>query len=413
MPAGIPKRECVRKFDKSLAEIQRMTDREKEEFLRASRNYEGGSGWQPLEAALFRLALTKYGCGNWDTCSYFLPHHNTAQFNTFAQKLFGQQSLAPFSGLKLDPYEGYKENLQKHQLRKNGVVVHEGAPLTSVAKKALKESWAEREHDIDFENIVLPVVEDRSRNYTKLFSQMLEMESRILEELEERNLASETLWNYEDDLIFEDFTDNTPLEEHFPKITEWDLDLELQAMKGQDNLWPLIRFVEDDDWYAADQFLTINWVSGRCAMDLKDVGQCADNSVYIPPSASVTNQQRKKRKIIAQDNEESKEADNDNEEEEEMANENEDMDEEMPMDEESNIPSDKTVSQWSCEELCDYLVTQDLNTSIVEGCRRHKIDGASVVNLDESILQDIGALDHEREWSSAVFSAIMKYKYSG
>jgi len=414
MPRTLPKRECLRKYDLSMADIKKMSDEEKEEFLRSSRNYEGSSGWRPLEAALFRLALTKYGCGNWDTCSYFLPHHNTAQFNTFAQKLFGQQSLAPFSGLKLDPYEAYLRNSEKHQLRKNGVVVHEGAPLTSQAKRELKEEWKKKEHAMDFE---LPIVEDRARNYTKLLTQMMEMESRVIDEEKRRGVSEDVNWKFSDDgVIFEDWMTEMNLDNDFHQLTDWDRDTELNALKGQDNLWPLIRFVEDPEWYEADQFLCLNWVSGRCALDLPEFGASGEDGyldVFIPETAEIQEGDRKQRKTNVNESKEEDMAVDDDDNDDMAGEENEP--EMLELDEESNVPPEKPFSKWTCKEFCDYLVSKQVSAKIIEGCRRYEINGKNCINKTEEVLTEIGVFDNkemESSWCTTVMAAMMKYKYN-
>jgi len=62
-----------------------------------------------------RLALIKYGCGNWDKIMYYFPFKKTFQMNIQTQRMFGQQSLREFNGLHLDP----KIVLQKNALRSN------------------------------------------------------------------------------------------------------------------------------------------------------------------------------------------------------------------------------------------------------------------------------------------------------
>merc|ERR1739838_517274 len=42
---------------------------------------------------------------------------------------------------------------------------------------------------------------------------------------------------------------------------------EFLCLEGQDNMWPLMRMVEDDDWYAIDQSLHWNWVGGDLFKD--------------------------------------------------------------------------------------------------------------------------------------------------
>eukprot|EP00494_Astrolonche_serrata_P027769 UN28033 len=247
-----------------------MSIKDQEQKLASFRNFEGGIGWQPLQAALFRLCLTKYGCGNWDTISYFLPEQNTAQFNTFTQKLFGQQSLAAFSGMKLDPYDVYSELCTKPgKLRKNGVVTHEGPPLTREQKAENKEYYKKKQKLIDFE---IPIVENRSRNYSKLHCQM-EYQDHVVEKvLAARGRKNAHLVEYKEGEFpnFDEFLDPFP---EFPSITNWNFANELKCPKGQDNLWPLIRLVENKEWLQADQCLHWNFLSGRTMKKAKEASK--------------------------------------------------------------------------------------------------------------------------------------------
>jgi len=135
-----PVRRKIPKYENkcTVEQWKKMTIQEKEYFLRNYRKFERGVGWNPLEAAVFYLILKQHGCGQWSTFEYYLPHQNTAKYNTFAQKLYGQQSLAPFSGMKVDPYLVFKEKTDLIALRKNGVRVHNGIPLSTAEKKREK-----------------------------------------------------------------------------------------------------------------------------------------------------------------------------------------------------------------------------------------------------------------------------------
>jgi len=260
-------REKIPKYDLSKKEWNKLNTGEKEQFLRKFRTLDNGTGWNPLEAALFYLVLKKYGCGNWDSVSYFLPHQNTAQFNTFCQKLFGQQSLYAFSGLRVDPYENFLEGIDTLGLRKNGVRVHEGIPLSTAEKKAVKAKWKEKAHVLTYD---LPVVEDRGRNYTKLWWQMELTSNLIANEAKKRNIEDQLDTDRDMGPKHHEKVDHKKwMDEPYdwPKPTVWNVDREFQAQKRQDNLWPLIRMVEDEDWYKADQALHWSFLEGKIFRD--------------------------------------------------------------------------------------------------------------------------------------------------
>lgn len=389
-----PKRKCQFKYEEHSQEYYANLSREEQrQEINGFRNFEGnGAGWSPLEAALFRLALTKYGCGNWDTCSYFLPHHNTAQFNTFSQKLFGQQSLAPFSGLKLDPYDVFLDICLKPTLRKNGVVVHEGAPKTTAQKKELKASWAERQKFID--NLSLPIVEDRARNYSKLLAQMDEMEKRVEKEILSRDgLTAEIDWDAdsEEDLIFEEFLDQPTC---FPQITEYEYDTELQCKRGQDNVWPLVRMVHDEEWYKADQVLHWNFVNGRCLLD----AVAFDKSLQEPANAWKIKKGKDESRIHTAPKVKQKELPA------------EIIENDIEMKESAKEPQSKPLKFWTSEQVIDYLIETGMKPQIVETCRKNKISGKNIMEKGMQILEESGleSTEDEQNWSLALFRASKK-----
>merc|ERR1719427_114630 len=95
------------------------------------------------EVELLRLALIKYGCGNWDKIMYHFPFLKTFQMNIQTQQMFGQQSLREFNDLHLDP----KVILQKNALRtniprKSGVIV---AKTTKAERMKAREEYKKLE----------------------------------------------------------------------------------------------------------------------------------------------------------------------------------------------------------------------------------------------------------------------------
>lgn len=218
-----------------------------------------GAGWNALEAAQFQLVMSKYGAGNWDVAQYYLPHHNTAQFNNLGQKLFGQQSLAAVSGLKICPYMIWKENATKRTLRKNGTVVHTGASLQTDEKKAIKIENASKQHVMRWD---IPVVEDRGHNYSKLMVQSARMCAEIDDELTRRGLDTHCVHKYKKREACHERWLNPPTE--WPQAAPWDLKAEYMCPKKQDNVWAKCRMVESNAWLQCDQAGLWSYLNGSC-----------------------------------------------------------------------------------------------------------------------------------------------------
>jgi len=278
------------KYDKlSPEEIKKMSPKEMEFYMLKQRptcHFDTGVGWSPLEAALFYLVVSKYGVGQWEKAQYFLPHKNTAQINVFCQKLYGQQSLAAFSNLKLCPYEHYVVNaLNPNKIRKSGVVVHSGPALTNAQKKQQKIKNGESQILL---NVDLPIIEDRSRNYNKLFRQMDRLNHQIEDELKSRG---EDVWEKAkggDQKLFNGKVARQFLEPltKWPRYTKWTPGEELKICKGQDNPYPQIRLCEDDEWLAGDQCFHWKFMGGEFFdfMDKKFPKKGAGRA-YIPEAS--------------------------------------------------------------------------------------------------------------------------------
>jgi len=270
------------------ADLKKMTRKEKEVHMLLQKSstkiLSQGVGWSPLEAALFYLVVAKYGAGQWEKAQYFLPHKNTAQINVFCQKLFGQQSLAAFSNLKLCPYEHYLINaLAKDRVRKSGVVIHTGPALKTVQKKALKAEKSKRQILL---NVELPIVEDRAQNYTKLFRQMDRVQREIEDELRGRGEWENA--KKDDRKPFDPKLPKQFLEplQKWPKFTNWKPGKEILMFRGQDNPYTVIRMPEDDAWLQGDQNFHWKFLSGDCFESTWDVDKNFEKKghgrAYVP-----------------------------------------------------------------------------------------------------------------------------------
>merc|ERR1719273_1747539 len=89
-------------------------------------------GWTMKEMEALRLALMKYGCGCWGLISRHFPQKTQGQLNLQTQRMFGQQSLAEFFRLHLDPKPYFLVNTKRTDVvRKQGYIINDGDKLTS------------------------------------------------------------------------------------------------------------------------------------------------------------------------------------------------------------------------------------------------------------------------------------------
>lgn len=416
------------KYDLTDKEKKSMSIEEKELYLRSRRKPDGGAtGWNPLEAACFHLALRKYGCGHWDTINYFLPHQNTAQFNCFGQKLFGQQSLYAFSNIVLEPYESWKEVCTQPGLRKNGVKTHEGPPLTSAKKREVKDSWRKRETRVDYE---IPVVENRGRNYTKLYQQVCVTEQKVLEECQKRGIKD---WQDTSPITPEDAKMWLDQPEKWPTPVVWDVDKELECLAGQDNVYPLIRLVEDEDWYRSDQMLHWAFLDGSCFLDEEiypkpkknvDISIAGLNPKnFIKPEEAMKGLVKKipapKKPVIdeeeVEDNEDTDEEEEEEvEEKEETVAEEEDSDDDVAMEEPTSArpaANDATpVKDWTKKDFLKFLEEHGFSQGVISRAKERKLDGENCLNLTIEQSEYIFG-DAQTKYDISIMSTLRKFGY--
>eukprot|EP01119_Soliformovum_irregulare_P006149 TRINITY_DN17939_c0_g1_i1.p1 TRINITY_DN17939_c0_g1~~TRINITY_DN17939_c0_g1_i1.p1 ORF type:complete len:301 (+),score=96.88 TRINITY_DN17939_c0_g1_i1:30-932(+) len=123
-------------------------------------NYTLSPGWTEEEVGLLKKALMKFGMGSWKaiTDSRVLPGKSPAQLNLQTQRLMGQQSLAGFVGIKLDPSKVFEENRPKEGMRKNGCLINTGSALSKADKKRLLEE-NRKKYELSQEEVDAIVVE--------------------------------------------------------------------------------------------------------------------------------------------------------------------------------------------------------------------------------------------------------------
>lgn len=101
-------------------------------------------GWSEAEAEVLREALMFWGVGRWAAIAKarVLPGKTPAQLNLQTQRMLGQQSLAEFMGIRLDPRQVWEENAKRQGAevkRKNGCIVYTGNSRSAAERAALLE----------------------------------------------------------------------------------------------------------------------------------------------------------------------------------------------------------------------------------------------------------------------------------
>lgn len=125
-------------------------------------NYTLSPGWGVFDAHILRLAIMKYGCGSWRQIGRHFPLKGCGQLNLQTQRLFGQQALAEFSKVHIDPNRLKVENDKIEGFRKNTCLINTGNNLTLEQLKKKKAGHTEK-YGIPKEvsdKIVVPVVLD-------------------------------------------------------------------------------------------------------------------------------------------------------------------------------------------------------------------------------------------------------------
>lgn len=104
-------------------------------------NYTVSSGWTKEELEIFKIALTKFGIGNWKKIKEVesLKHKSISQMNVQTQRLLGQQSLTEYLNLHVNLEKVYINNIKKKDLfRKNNIIIN--TSFTTIAdRRALRK----------------------------------------------------------------------------------------------------------------------------------------------------------------------------------------------------------------------------------------------------------------------------------
>ncbi|KAI9098154.1 hypothetical protein DFS34DRAFT_619797 [Phlyctochytrium arcticum] len=160
--------------------------------------------WTRSEANTLRLALMRFGIGNWkDILAYnCLPGKTNAQLNLQTQRLLGQQSTAEFQFLHIDPLVIAEKNALitgPEVKRKNGFIVNSGDKLSKEEKarriKENKEKYGLPEEvwsKIELPQFEAPtaLLDQKERRAAELRSELEKVRGWIAEkrkEMEEKN----------------------------------------------------------------------------------------------------------------------------------------------------------------------------------------------------------------------------------
>eukprot|EP01083_Nonionella_stella_P023303 64454_1 len=125
-------------------------------------NYTLSPGWSEFDAHILRLAIMRYGCGSWRSIGTHFPLKNCNQLNLQTQRLFGQQALAEFNKVHIDPNHILEINDKIDGFRKNSCLINTGNNVSAQEKLRRRDAHI-KTHGIPkelYEKIKVPVVLD-------------------------------------------------------------------------------------------------------------------------------------------------------------------------------------------------------------------------------------------------------------
>ena len=161
-------------------------------------NFSSSPGWTDEEARRLRLCLMAYGVGRWSQIaqSGHLPGKTISQLNLQTQRVLGQQSLAEFTGLRVDPAEvfvGNRERIERGARTKMGIVVNDGPnPSREVVMRRLRENRArfelapERVHQAEAELCALARAQQLQEAAAALHRLPADIQTRTHQALEQQ-----------------------------------------------------------------------------------------------------------------------------------------------------------------------------------------------------------------------------------
>lgn len=176
------------------AQLQTVSD------SRSLWNQAPSPGWTMHEMEALRLALMKYGCGYWGLISRHFPQKTQGQLNLQTQRMFGQQSLAEFFRLHLDPKPFFEINSKRMGVtRKQGFIINAGDKLTPKLKKEkIKENKKLEISQEEVDKIRVPFIREKVQQATEESAAMLL--NRLIHIYKAIHLMQQTLDKQEDTL---------------------------------------------------------------------------------------------------------------------------------------------------------------------------------------------------------------------
>lgn len=129
-------------------------------------NFTLSPGWSGFDAHILRLALMRYGCGGWRQISKHFPMKTCGQLNLQTQRLFGQQALAEFQKVHIDPNNIKVVNDKIDGFRKNTCLINTGNNVSAQeANRRRQEHTAKHGIPEDlYKQITVPVVLDAPKD---------------------------------------------------------------------------------------------------------------------------------------------------------------------------------------------------------------------------------------------------------
>eukprot|EP01084_Bolivina_argentea_P161834 281674_1 len=125
-------------------------------------NYTLSPGWGSFDCHILRLAIMRHGCGAWRSIGRHFPLKNCNQLNLQTQRLFGQQALAEFQKVHIDPHRIRQINDKIEGFRKNNCLINTGNNL-SVQEREARRTEHKKKYGIPedlYDKLQIPVVLD-------------------------------------------------------------------------------------------------------------------------------------------------------------------------------------------------------------------------------------------------------------
>jgi len=137
-------------------------------------NYTLSPGWGGFDAHILRLALMRYGCGAWRDINKHFPLKTCGQLNLQTQRLFGQQALAEFQRVHIDPNRIKVINDKIDGFRKNTCLINTGKNVSAQEAQKRRQAHTEKYGIPEelFQAMTVPVVLDAPQDLDGLVDEI-------------------------------------------------------------------------------------------------------------------------------------------------------------------------------------------------------------------------------------------------